>query len=424
MRRGPAGSGDTTGGSSTDLVVLSLEPWDQIWRRNQHLVAGLLRADPDLRVLFVEPAADPLHDLVSRRRPRWGRRPRTVAVDGVTDGRLRAYRPTKLLPRRWDRAADRRLAGRTRRVAARSGLTRPLLWVNDPGGAAVLALTGWPALYDITDDWLAAERTPAEHARLVRDEALLMERCAEVVVCSRGLQTTKGAIRDVTLVPNAVEVADYRRPRPRPVDLPAGSVAVYVGTVHRDRMDLELCVATARALAGRGHLVLVGPAPLDPADRARLLRAGVVLLGAKDRTEVPGYLQHADVLVVPHLITAFTESLDPIKLYEYRAVGRPVVSTPVAGFRDGGDPRVTVAGMADFPAAVVAALPSAAPFPAGADDEVDDWQDRVARMRAVLDRLADADAGAGAGADAGAAGVGGPAGADGITGADVDGAPR
>lgn len=406
-------AGAATRRPGTDLVVLSLEPWDLVWRRNQHLVAGLLRTDPALRVLFVEPAADPLHDLVSRRRPRWGRRPRTVSLDGVPDGRLRAYRPTKLLPRRWDRAADRRLARRIRRVVAGSGSTDPLLWVNDPGGAAVLTLTGWPALYDVTDDWLEAERTPAEHDRLVRDEALLMARCAEVVVCSPGLQATKGARRDVTLVPNAVDVADYRRPRPRPSDLPPGPVAVYVGTVHRDRMDLDLCVATARALAGRGHLVLVGPAPLDPADRTRLVRAGVVLLGAKDRTEVPGYLQHADALVVPHLVTPFTESLDPIKLYEYRAVGRPVVSTPVAGFRDSGDPRVIVASPAAFPAAVADAIPAAAPFPVGADGEVDDWQDRVVRMRGVLDRLAGGGGAVGAGDAAGGETEDGTRGGDG-----------
>ena len=43
----------------TDLVVMSLERWDDVWRRNQHLVAGLLADDPALRVLFVEPPADP-----------------------------------------------------------------------------------------------------------------------------------------------------------------------------------------------------------------------------------------------------------------------------------------------------------------------------------------------------------------------------
>ena len=32
----------------TDLVVVSLEAWDDVWRRNQHLVAGLLRSDAAL----------------------------------------------------------------------------------------------------------------------------------------------------------------------------------------------------------------------------------------------------------------------------------------------------------------------------------------------------------------------------------------
>ena len=30
----------------TELVVLSLEAWDEVWRRNQHLVAGLLGVFP------------------------------------------------------------------------------------------------------------------------------------------------------------------------------------------------------------------------------------------------------------------------------------------------------------------------------------------------------------------------------------------
>lgn len=371
----------------TDLVVLSLECWDGVWRRNQHLVAGLLHADPALRVLFVEPSSDPLFDTVSRRRPRWGSGLRVIALQGVEPGRLWAYQPTKLLPRRLDPRTDMRTADRLRHLTSQLDFTDPLLWINDPGGAAVLERTSWPALYDITDDWLQADRTPAEHDRLVRDEAMLMERCAEVVVCSKGLQATKSDLREVTLIPNAVDVADYRVPRPRPADLPAGPVAVYVGTVHRDRIDLDLCIATARALGDRGWLVLVGPAPLDPSDHERLAAAGVVMLGAKDRSEVPGYLQHADVLVVPHVVTPFTESLDPIKLYEYRAVGRPVVSTPVAGFRDSRDPHVTIAHAAAFPEVVGDALPASTVFPAGADVPVDSWSARVEQMRLVIERV-------------------------------------
>ncbi len=373
----------------SDLVVLSLEAWDQVWRRNQYLIAGLLRVHPDLRVLLVEPAADPLYDLVSRRPPRVGRGLRPLPLDGAA-GRLWVYQPTKLLPRRLDPRLDRRLARMVRAAAAKAGFRHPVLWVNDPGGAAVLELTGWPALYDITDDWLLADRTPAEHARLVRDERFLMQRCAEVVVCSQSLARTKGAVRKVTLVPNAVDVAAYRLPQPRPSDLPEGPVALYLGTIHTDRIDLDLCVATASAIAGRGRLVLAGPAPLDPADVQRLRAAGVLLLGAKDRTQVPGYLQHADVLVVPHVVTPFTESLDPIKLYEYRAVGRPVVSTPVAGFRDSADALVAAVPAAEFPGTVATHLPAATRFPEGADAEVPTWDERVAQMGAVIERVSGA----------------------------------
>ena len=111
--------------------------------------------------------------------------------------------------------------------------------------------------------------------------------------------------------------------------------------MHPDRIDVELCEATARALGEAGTLVLVGPNLLatDQAAAPATTRARV-LLGPRPRDAVIGYLQHADVLVVPHVVTEFTDSLDPIKLYEYQAVGRPVVSTPVAGFRDADDPRI------------------------------------------------------------------------------------
>ena len=371
----------------TDLVVLSLEGWDQVWRRNQYLVAGLLRTDPKLRVLFVEPAADPLYALASRRRPQVGRGLRPVALDGVAAGRLWSLQPTKLFPRRLDPQVDERAAREVRAVAGRLGFDDPILWVNDPVGATTLKVTGWAGLYDITDDWLEAERTPAEHARLVRDEDFLMGACAEVVVCSPGLVATKSQLRPVTLVRNAVDVEEYRVRRPRPRDLPEGPVALYLGTIHTDRIDVGLCVDTATALRGRGSLVLVGPAPLEAADAARLEAAGVLLLGPKDRREVPAYLQHADVLVVPHVVTSFTDSLDPIKLYEYQAVGRPVVSTPVAGFRDSGDPRVSVASGPEFIEQVSRALPSESRFPEGADGYVPTWADRVDQMRAVIERV-------------------------------------
>jgi glycosyltransferase involved in cell wall biosynthesis len=112
-----------------------------------------------------------------------------------------------------------------------------------------------------------------------------------------------------------------------------------------------------------------------------------VLLGSRSPQDLVGYLQHAEVLLVPHIVDAFTESLDPIKLYEYQAVGRPVVSTGVAGFRDANDDRIVIADGDEFGAAVREAITTSQPFPAGADGDVPDWTERVAAMGVVLGRL-------------------------------------
>jgi glycosyltransferase involved in cell wall biosynthesis len=293
----------------------------------------------------------------------------------------------KTLPRRLDPRADQRLSFSVRRAAEKAGMRHPLLWLNDPRAADVARSSDWPALYDLTDDWLAADRPGPELDRIRSGEEWLLRNAAAVVACSAELVRRKRPMRqEIHLIPNAVDVAAYRKLRPRPADLP-DVAAVYVGTLHRDRLDLDVCAATARTVSGRGRVVLAGPNALDTADTRRLEAAGVVVLGARPRDDVIAYLQHADVLLVPHAVTPFTDSLDPIKLYEYAAVGRPVVSTPVAGFRDASDPRIRLAAASEFPAAVASLLPATNRFPDGAQVGAPDWDDRAAAMRAVIDRM-------------------------------------
>ncbi|WP_022882149.1 glycosyltransferase [Gryllotalpicola ginsengisoli] len=367
------------------LVVCSLEDWNEVWRRNQYLVDALLGADDALEVLFVEPPTDPLHTALHGQVPRPARGLRTVPGYG---GRLRTLQPVKWLPRQLGPMTDAGLRSAVMRAVARLGWRDPVLWVNDPGYAELVAVTGWRALYDITDDWAVADRSPREHARLRAADAALLERCAEVVVCSVGLAARKGAVRDVVLVPNAVDSQRYRRPAPRPPDLPVGAVALYVGTLHEDRLDVDLVVATARRLAAAGATVaLLGPNALSADNTARLdAEPGIRLLGSRPRDAVPAYLQHAHALIVPHVLDDFTDSLDPLKLYEYLAVRRPIVSTSVAGFRElRGQPGVAIADGAAFADAVAAAVGQwHAPLPPTALPE---WSDRAREMRAVIDRL-------------------------------------
>ncbi len=221
--------------------------------------------------------------------------------------------------------------------------------------------SGWPIIYDVTDDWLLAPLAPRQRNRLRADDALLVARSDAVVVCSPDLARSRGSSRTVDLIPNGVDVERFRGTHPRPADLPEGPVALYVGTLHEERIDLDLLGDLARARPDL-QIVLVGPDNLPTAESARLAATpSVHLLGARPYDQVPAYLQHADVVIVPHLVNPFTESLDPIKAYECLAAGRPTVATPVAGFRGLGPP-VVIAPRDSFVEATGAALdPGGAP---------------------------------------------------------------
>jgi hypothetical protein len=74
---------------------------------------------------------------------------------------------------------------------------------------------------------------------------------------------------------------------------------------------------------------------IPDADRAELTALpNVKLTGPMPYQQLPDYMRAFAVCMVPHLVTPFTESLNPIKLWEYLAAGKPIVSSKVAGFRD------------------------------------------------------------------------------------------
>lgn len=358
------------------LVVCSLEAWDDVWRRNQFLVRELLAQDPDRRVLFVEPAFDVLHE----RRLARGRVHQRGLRPLPEDGRVVRFEPVKWLPRRLGPWADRHRDRQVRRAVAQLGFEVPTLWVNDPGYASLAERVPWPSLYDITDDWVAAGDARVA-ASAAADEARLFRCCAAVVVCSPDLARSRRAVwPDLVVVPNAVDADHLRAPRSRPADLPPGPVAVYVGTLHTDRLDVDLVVDLAAARPDL-TVVLVGPDALSAEASTRLAAVpNVVRTGPRPYRDVPGYLQHADVLVVPHVVTSFTESLDPIKAYECLAMGRPTVATPVAGFRGETAP-IHVAERAVFVETVLACL--ADPGEA-IEREVPTWTERAEEFAAAL----------------------------------------
>ncbi len=344
------------------IALISLEPWDDVWRRNQHLVTELVRQGAVRHVDFIEP-------------PRFGRASSHSPLTGV-----QVLRPALQWPKRggglW------LLGARLRRGLLGAA---DVLWVNDPTLGVHCLSPNQPALYDVTDDWREFGFPPRIVRRIVRAEDRLAPR-ASTVVCSSVLaerwRSRYGV--EAAVVTNGVDAAAWRDARP--VQLPGAPPHVgYIGTLHDDRLDIDLLVELADALTP-GTVHLVGPEALSAETRKRLaVKGNVRLHGPVAHHEVPGYTLALDVLVSPHRVTPFTLSLDAIKSREYLASGRPVVATPTSGFQSLQAAQLDVVDGRDFAEAVTARLIDGR-APRTAWTPVFTWEDAAAAMNDIVRR--------------------------------------
>ena len=320
------------------VALISLEPWDDVWRRNQHLAAELIRLGLVDHLWFVEPA----------RRGRRSMSTREVGP-GVT-----VIAPSTPLPKSL---GGLRLLGR--RVRRRLLHDVDLLWVNDPALGVHCMRRDLATVYDVTDDWRTA-RFPRRILRRIIAAEDRLARSARTVVCSAVLLQRwfeRYGIR-APIVHNGIDARLWQSATARTVQGQPPHVG-YVGTLHEQRLDIDLVADLARA-EGVGTLHLIGPNCLPDRETRRLERLRTVQLhGAVPAAEVPSWMLAMDVLISPHRVNPFTLSLDAIKAYEYSAAGRPVVATATSGFAPGKG--TTVATREDFVDACLRACQQVAP---------------------------------------------------------------
>jgi len=314
------------------VVVVAGVTWEGNRLGAQHIAERLTRYAP---VLYV----DPPRTLMSVRRKPWitesGHEPRLRLVSE------RLSRLTVMVPPLKTRPLGRVVAERVfrRRVA---GAVRTL------GGtvhATVVIPPHYPAfglgevvkVHLASDDFAAGARIQGVSESWVRAQERRIAREADLVLTVspvladkwRALGTdavlwTNGC--DVDLMSTAATVAPARDvvlPRP---------VAGFMGTVS-ERTD----VAWLEAVAHTGRsLLLVGPrshtAPHEALDRV-LAMPNVQWVGRRPHTEVPSYLAHMDVGLVPYADDAFNRASFPLKVLDYLAAGLPVVARDLPSVR-------------------------------------------------------------------------------------------
>lgn len=103
----------------------------------------------------------------------------------------------------------------------------------------------------------------------------------------------------------------------------------YIGFI-TERTDINLMCHIAKKCP-EFDLIVAGPDEGIISNSELLSYNNVNYLGPVSQEKVIELIQTFDVCIIPHIDSTYSQSMSPLKLYQYLASGRPIVSTPVAG---------------------------------------------------------------------------------------------
>lgn len=138
--------------------------------------------------------------------------------------------------------------------------------------------------------------------------------------------------KEVYVVPNAADVTLFKTalaenlPTPKEIENVKTPIVIYTGHLeHRTNFDLLKYVIKDHS---DKTFLMVGPVTLEKELLAELQSfPNIIFAGSKNIKELPAYLQHSHCAIIPYKHNTLTRSIYPLKVNEYLAAGKPVVST-------------------------------------------------------------------------------------------------
>ena len=189
-------------------------------------------------------------------------------------------------------------------------------------------------VYEVIDD---LDVFPGDQTQLrINHDALLKEADVVLVTADRLMEQVKQIRADAIMCPNAVELDHFSRSggsviQPPPADLASivkknHPIIGYYGALAR-WFDYDL-VRQAAQKHSDWEFVLIGPDHDNTLTASNILSMpNVHWLGSRDYSQLPNYLGYFTVATIPFVVNNITLATSPIKLFEYMAAAKPIVTS-------------------------------------------------------------------------------------------------
>ena len=229
-----------------------------------------------------------------------------------------------------------------KRVISKFRLRDLITWIDIPRYPSSVSgkLGEKLSCYDTADDhWRVNEANTGRLNELIKNDEENTRRADIVFVNSENLHKKKKTMNPATfLIPNGVDFDFFQQqiqgnPQPpedmAPIKKP---IIGYILETFSENIDVELMLKIARHNPDRALVVICRmDFPLDAQKRELMGLDNVYFLGAKPYSEVPIYINCFDICASFYKVSDVNDTAMSLKLLEYLALGKPVISTNTAG---------------------------------------------------------------------------------------------
>ena len=201
------------------------------------------------------------------------------------------------------------------------------IWVTSPSPLLPGILRDLPRkalIYELMDDYPKIHAS--KEASVRKTEAWLIEHAHLVITTSDALSQKVRAQhpgKKILQVSNGVDYAFFNReiPAAKPDEFTGmDKIAGYIGTLDT-WLDFETIYYAAEKRRDI-HFVFIGPSKISPFPG----KPNIHFLGTRDYEQIPWYCSFFDTCLIPFHPGEFADSVNPVKLFEYFSLGKPVVS--------------------------------------------------------------------------------------------------
>jgi glycosyltransferase involved in cell wall biosynthesis len=346
-----------------DIVCLATQEWDAHWTPVQQV---MLRLAPLNRILYIEPFHVALGALrkgnaVFQQQLRQG-----VPQLREVQENLHVYRPSypyvpwNMKSKLASKINSWLFARELSRLMRKLEFRQPWLWAFFAQSLSVLDLPFERVVYDCVDDWPSFFPDVRERERVTQMDERMTQRADIVFVGSDPLKTKKVhqnqslyVVNHAADIPHFLKAADESTCVPADLDRIPHPRIGFVGMMDALRFDSELI----RAVSDNPSFQVVIIGGIVGKDQNLIpSRPNVHFLGMKSVDELPSYLKGIDVCMMPYRVNETTTFIFPLKLFEYLATGKPVVSMAIPAVSKLGNYVYVADSQEEFVQSITAAL--------------------------------------------------------------------